>query len=118
LATLEVIDRDNIQENARVVGGHLKSRLLAVQERQPLIGEVRGLGLMLGVELVRDRASKEPASTEAAEVVELCRDRGLLIGKGGLHGNVLRIKPPMCLTKEDADFLVDCLQETLRLVPS
>src|SRR6185436_12007273 len=70
LATLEVIDRDHIQENARVVGGHLKSRLLALQERQPLIGEVRGLGLMLGVELVRDRVTKEPASTQAIDVLE------------------------------------------------
>ncbi len=113
LATLEVIDRDNIQENARIVGTHLKNRLLELQERQPLIGEVRGLGLMLGVELVRDRASKEPASTETADVLELCRERGLLLGKGGLFGNVLRIKPPMCLTKNDADFLVDCLGETL-----
>jgi alanine-glyoxylate transaminase/(R)-3-amino-2-methylpropionate-pyruvate transaminase len=70
------------------------------------------------VELVRDRASKEPASTEAADVVELCRDRGLLLGKGGLFGNVLRIKPPMCLTRDDADFLVDCLDEALGLLPS
>jgi alanine-glyoxylate transaminase/(R)-3-amino-2-methylpropionate-pyruvate transaminase len=116
LATLEVIDHDNIQENARAVGGHLKGRLLELQERQPLIGEVRGLGLMLGVELVRDRASKEPASTETADVLELCRARGLLLGKGGLFGNVLRIKPPMCLTMDDADFLVDCVNEALGLV--
>ena len=73
------------------------------------------MGLMLGVELVRDRASKEPASTETAEVLELCKDRGLLIGKGGLSGNVLRIKPPMCLTRDDADFLVDCLDEVLSI---
>ncbi|HZN35379.1 MAG TPA: aspartate aminotransferase family protein [Pirellulaceae bacterium] len=113
LATLEVIDRENIQENARTVGEHLKNRLLDLQERQPLIGEVRGLGLMLGVELVRNRASKEPASSETLDVLERCKERGLLIGKGGLFGNVLRIKPPMCLTKDDADFLVDCLDEVL-----
>ena len=113
LATLEVIDRENIQENARLVGRHLKDRLLALQERQPLIGEVRGLGLMLGIELVKDRQTKEPAATEAADVLERCKDRGLLLGKGGLFGNVLRIKPPMCLTIDDADFLVDCLDETL-----
>jgi alanine-glyoxylate transaminase/(R)-3-amino-2-methylpropionate-pyruvate transaminase len=116
LATLEVIDAENIQENARRVGGHLKARLLELQGRQPLIGEVRGLGLMLGVELVRDRTSKEPANTETADLIEWCKDRGLLLGKGGLYGNVLRIKPPMCLTIDDADFLVDCLDEVMTLV--
>lgn len=116
LATLEVIDSENIQQNARVVGGHLKNRLLELQERQSLIGEVRGMGLMLGVELVRDRETKEPASKEAIEVLELCKQRGLLVGKGGLFGNTLRIKPPMCLTKADADFLVDCLDDVLGLV--
>ena len=113
LATLEVIDREHIQENARTVGEHLKGRLCELQERQPLIGEVRGLGLMLGVELVQDRATKEPATAQAADVLELCRERGLLIGKGGLYGNVLRIKPPMCLTRDDADFLVDCLDDAI-----
>jgi len=115
LATLEVIDAENIQENARVVGGHLKARLLALQEKHPLIGEVRGMGLMLGVELVRDRQSKEPANAETARVVEAAKERGLLLGKGGLFGNVLRIKPPMCLTNADADFLVDCLDEVLEI---
>ncbi len=116
LATLEVIDNEHIQANALAVGTHLKQRLLDVQQRQPLIGEVRGLGLMLGVELVRDRATKEPASTEAVDVLERCKERGLLVGKGGLYGNVLRIKPPMCLTKDDADFLADCLEEVLTTV--
>jgi alanine-glyoxylate transaminase/(R)-3-amino-2-methylpropionate-pyruvate transaminase len=118
LATLEVIDREKIQENAWIVGRHLKDRLCELQQRQPLIGEVRGLGLMLGVELVSDPASKEPAAAQATEVLELCRLRGLLIGKGGIHGNILRLKPPMCLTKDDADFIVDCLDEALTQVRS
>jgi alanine-glyoxylate transaminase/(R)-3-amino-2-methylpropionate-pyruvate transaminase len=113
LATLEVIDAENIQHNALVVGTHLKNRLLELQERHALIGDVRGMGLMLGVELVRDRQTKEPANTETAAVLEHCRERGLLLGKGGLMGNTLRIKPPMCLTKADADFLTDCLDEAL-----
>jgi alanine-glyoxylate transaminase/(R)-3-amino-2-methylpropionate-pyruvate transaminase len=116
LATLEVIDSEHIQQNAQRIGSHLKDRLLELQERQPLIGEVRGLGLMLGVELVRDRRTKEPANTEAADVLELCKQRGLLIGKGGLYGNTLRIKPPMCLTTADADFLADCLEDVLDVI--
>jgi alanine-glyoxylate transaminase/(R)-3-amino-2-methylpropionate-pyruvate transaminase len=116
LATLEVVDAENLQANAKAVGGHLKDRLLELQERQPLIGEVRGLGLMLGVELVRDRTTKEPATAETVKVMELTKERGLLLGKGGLYGNTLRIKPPMCVTKADADFLVDCLDEVLEKV--
>lgn len=116
LATLEVIEAEGIQKNAREVGGHLKNRLLELQERHSLIGEVRGMGLMLGVELVRDRETKEPANTETVRLLELTKERGLLIGKGGLMGNVLRIKPPMCLTKTDADFLADCLDEVLQKI--
>src|SRR5262249_54455419 len=116
LATLEVIDRENIQENARVVGEHLKTRLLDLQDRQPLIGEVRGLGLRPGAKREKTRQSREPATTETADLLERCKERTLLIGKGGLFGNVLRIKPPMCLTKDDADFVVDCLDESLSLV--
>ena len=71
---------------------------------------------MLGVELVRDQTSKQPADTEAAEVLEQTKLRGLLIGKGGLFGNTLRIKPPMCISRDDADFLVDCLDEALQVV--
>jgi alanine-glyoxylate transaminase/(R)-3-amino-2-methylpropionate-pyruvate transaminase len=74
------------------------------------------MGLMLGVELVRDRETKEPAATEAADVLELCKDRGLIIGKGGLFGNTLRVKPPMCITKADADFMVACLDEVFSLI--
>ncbi len=113
MATLEVIDAEGIQENARVVGGHLKEGLLELQEKHELIGDVRGLGLMLGVELVRDRKSKEPANTETAEILEQAKVRGLLLGKGGLYGNTLRIKPPMCITKDDANFMVECLDQIL-----
>ena len=115
LATLEVIDAEGIQANAHKVGTHLKSRLLELQERHALIGEVRGMGLMLGVELVKDRKSKEPAKAETAALLDLAKERGLLVGKGGLFGNVLRIKPPMCITMDDANFMADCLDEVLPL---
>jgi alanine-glyoxylate transaminase / (R)-3-amino-2-methylpropionate-pyruvate transaminase len=115
LATLEVIDAEGIQANALRVGTHLKNRLLDLQAKHTIIGDVRGMGLMLGAELVRDRATKEPAKAQTATVVELARERGLLLGKGGLHGNVLRIKPPMCLSIDDANFIADCLDEVLPL---
>jgi alanine-glyoxylate transaminase/(R)-3-amino-2-methylpropionate-pyruvate transaminase len=118
LATLEIIDEEGIQQNALDVGTHLKDALIDLQDRHELIGEVRGLGLMLGVELVRDRGTKEPASTEAADVMERMKDRGVLVGKGGMFGNTLRIKPPMCINKDDADYLVAVLDEALaEIVP-
>jgi alanine-glyoxylate transaminase/(R)-3-amino-2-methylpropionate-pyruvate transaminase len=113
LAVLEVIEEDGLQENSRVVGGHFKRGLEELQKRHPLIGDVRGMGLMLGVELVRDRESKEPATAETAVVLEETRSMGVLVGKGGLFGNVLRIKPPMCITKDDVDFALAVLDRAL-----
>ena len=77
------------------------------------IEEVRGKGLMVGVELVKDRDTKEHASAETLQVFERAKDLGLLMGKGGLKGNVLRIKPPMCLTAEDVDFVAEVLDQAL-----
>jgi alanine-glyoxylate transaminase/(R)-3-amino-2-methylpropionate-pyruvate transaminase len=113
LATLEVIDEDGLQQNSLLVGAFLKEGLCELQQKHPMIGEVRGLGLMLGVELVRDRGSREPASAEAAAVMEAMKRRHVLIGKGGLFGNTLRIKPPMCINRDDAAYLVAMLDETL-----
>ena len=113
LAVLEVIDEEKLQENSRVVGGRLKAGLQELATRHRLIGDVRGLGLMLGVELVRDRQTKEPAKDEALAIMEHTRELGVLIGKGGLHGNVLRIKPPMCITAADVDFALEVLDLAL-----
>ena len=113
LAVLEVIEEDGLQENSRVVGGHFKSGLEELQQSHPLIGDVRGMGLMLGVELVRDRESKEPATAETATVLEETRSMGVIVGKGGLFGNVLRIKPPMCITRDDVDFALAVLDRAL-----
>ena len=108
-AVLEVIDREGMQANSLQIGNHLMDGLRKLADKHPIIGDVRGQGLMIGVEMVKDRATKVPAKEETARVFELTKDHGLLIGKGGFFGNVLRIKPPMCLHQADADFLLDTL---------
>jgi alanine-glyoxylate transaminase/(R)-3-amino-2-methylpropionate-pyruvate transaminase len=118
LAVLDVIDEENLQENCRVVGGHLLAGLKKLQQRHAIVGDVRGMGLMLGVELVRDRATREPAKQETLDVLEHCREMGMLIGKGGLDGNILRIKPPMCITVDDADYALEVLDRAFAAVQS
>lgn len=109
LATMEVIDEENIQANAKKVGTFILDGLRAMQSRHKLVGDVRGKGLMIGIELVKDRTSKVPAKEETLKVLEVARELGVLIGKGGLDGNVIRLKPPMCITMDDAQFLLDVL---------
>ena len=108
-AVLEVIEREQLQANALKVGNHILAGLEKLQLKHNVIGDVRGRGLMIGVELVKDRQTKEPGKAECARVMELAREMGLLIGKGGLWGQTIRIKPPLCITLADADFLLEVL---------
>jgi alanine-glyoxylate transaminase/(R)-3-amino-2-methylpropionate-pyruvate transaminase len=105
-AVLEVIEREHLQSNALKIGNHILGGLEHLKAKHDIIGDVRGKGLMLGIELVKDRATREPARSECSQVVETCKDLGLLVGKGGLYGSVIRIAPPMCLTQADADFML------------
>ncbi|KAF7816198.1 alanine--glyoxylate aminotransferase 2-like protein 3, mitochondrial-like isoform X1 [Senna tora] len=113
LAVLKVIEKERLQQNAFVVGSYIKERLLSLMEKHEIIGDVRGRGMLLGVELVKDRQAKTPAKAEMLQIIEQMKDMGVIIGKGGFHGNVLRITPPLCFTKEDADFLVDVMDCTM-----
>jgi alanine-glyoxylate transaminase/(R)-3-amino-2-methylpropionate-pyruvate transaminase len=112
-AVLEVIERENLQANSLRIGGFILAGLEKLKAKHSLIGDVRGKGLLLGLELVKDRASKEPAKAECAQVVETCRDLGLLVGKGGLWGHTIRLAPPMIVTQTDAQFLLDVLDAAI-----
>ncbi|PRP79959.1 aminotransferase [Planoprotostelium fungivorum] len=112
-AVLDVIRDEKIQQNAHDVGSIIKDGLNDLKKKYKVIGDVRGHGLMLGVELVRDHETLEPANTETAHVFEKAKEMGVLVGKGGLYGNCLRIKPPMCVTKEDAKFFLDVMDRSL-----
>ena len=112
-AVLEVIEKEKLQENAKRMGARILAGLEKLKARHAIIGDVRGKGLMLGIELVKDRATKEPAKAECAQVHEKARELGLLLGKGGLWGQTIRFAPPMNITKTDADFLLAVLDESI-----
>lgn len=113
LATLSVLLDEDYQGKARERGADLRAGLERLRGAHTRIGDVRGRGLLLGVDFVESRETKAPATRLAADVLERCKDMGLLLGKGGYFGNVLRVAPPMCLTREDCAFLIDVLDAAL-----
>ena len=115
-AVLEVIEKEKLQENSLRLGARILAGLEKLKAKHPIIGDVRGKGLMLGIELVKDRATKEPAKAECMQVHEAAREMGLLLGKGGLQGHTIRFAPPMCITEADADFLLAVLDEAFASV--
>jgi 4-aminobutyrate aminotransferase-like enzyme len=113
LTVLDIMRDEGLQQNAVDVGGHLAGRLRELGERHPLIGAVHGLGLYLGVELVLDRETLEPATAEAALICERMLTEGCVVQPTGDHKNILKIKPPLCLTKPSADRFADALDLVL-----
>jgi 4-aminobutyrate aminotransferase len=111
-AVLDYIEDHKLLENTEVVGAYLGESLLGLQKKYPMIGDVRGMGLLRALELVRDPKSKEPATKEVAALMERTRENGILVGKGGLYGNVLRISPPMNVSKSDVDNFVNALDKS------
>jgi 4-aminobutyrate aminotransferase len=111
-ATIEVIEEEKLLDNAHTVGAYFRQKLEELQQKHPLIGDVRGMGLMQGLELVKDRKTKEPAAAELTQLLERSRENGLLIGKGGLFGNVVRLSPPLNISKADVDEAIRLLDKS------
>lgn len=109
-AVLQVIDDEQLQANAKKVGTKLKESLERLHQRHEIVGDVRGRGLMLGIELVTDRKSKTPATELTAEIFEKTRENGLILSKSGANRNMLRMVPPMCLSEDDIDEVTDALE--------
>ena len=108
-AVLEIIEREKLQANSLKMGNRILEGLARLKEKHNVIGDVRGKGLLIGIELVKDRQSKEPAREECAQVLEASKEMGLLLGKGGLWAQTVRFSPPMCINEHDADFLLEVL---------
>ena len=113
LAVLDVIEEERLQENALQVGRYLMNRLRVLMEKHALIGDVRGLGLFIGIELVLGRESLKPSDAQASYIANRMRERGILLSTDGPFHNMLKIKPPMVFTEKNADFLVGVLDEIL-----
>ena len=113
LAVLDVVLDERLQERALNVGGRLKKALLGLSDRHPVVGDVRGLGLFLGIELVRDRQTRAPAAAEAAYVVERMKDHGILLSTDGPDHNVIKMKPPLTFSEADADRAVAAFDRVL-----
>ncbi|RDH78230.1 aminotransferase [Mycolicibacterium moriokaense] len=113
ITVLDTLRDEDLQANAARVGAHLKSRLQALQERHPIIGTVHGIGLYLGVEMVRDRDTLEPAVEETAAICDRMLELGVVIQPTGDRMNILKTKPPLCIDIEAADFYVDALDRVL-----
>jgi 4-aminobutyrate aminotransferase-like enzyme/Ser/Thr protein kinase RdoA (MazF antagonist) len=114
LAVLDVLEQEGLQERAARVGSKLRSQIEKLADQHPLIGEVRGAGLFIGVELVRDHSTLEPAAKETQAVVNRMRDLGVLVGIEGPFGNVLKIRPPLVFDENHAQQLTDTLDQALR----
>ncbi|PIR15686.1 MAG: aspartate aminotransferase family protein [Elusimicrobia bacterium CG11_big_fil_rev_8_21_14_0_20_64_6] len=113
-AVMDIVEKDDLAGNSKKVGDRLMSGLSKLQLKDERVGDVRGMGLMVGVELVKDKKSKEFAPDLTVRVVESMKDQGVLVGKGGLEGNTLRIQPPLCWTVADADRTVAALEQALK----
>lgn len=112
-AVIDFIKEKRLLDNCAEVGGYLRGRLLELQDKYPVIGEVRGMGLLQAIELVEDRTTKQPATQFTVRLMEAARNNRILIGRGGLYGNVIRMSPPMNISRSDVDAFIEALDRSL-----
>ena len=115
-ATIEVIEEEKLLQNVERVGAYFRRKLEGLQQKHAVIGDVRGLGLMQGLELVKDPKTKEPAPEATNQFIGLCRDGGLLVGKGGLFANVIRLSPPLNIQESDVDRAIEIMDKSFASV--
>ena len=113
LAVLNVIKEEELQKNAKLIGKRMMEGLYTLKGKHDLIGDVRGLGLFMGIELVNNRKTLDPAARKAHELVNLLKSQGILVGTDGPFNNVIKIKPPMVITQEDSDMFIRVLDDCL-----
>jgi len=116
LVTMEIIQDEKLIQNAKEMGNLLLNGLKDLMKKYEIIGDVRGRGLLVGIELVKDSKTKEHAKEETAEIMELAKDRGLLVGKGGFSGNVIRITPPLSINKKQVEKIISVLDESFSVL--
>eukprot|EP00971_Amphidinium_carterae_P302858 6017666-Amphidinium_carterae.1 len=111
--TMRIIDEEGLQKNCADTGAQLTTGLKRLAEKYPLIGHVRGIGLMMGFELVKDRSTKEPAKEETVQLLEMLREEKIIVGKGGVRGNVIRLHPPLVITEADVEAFLSAVDVCL-----
>jgi len=113
MAVLDVIENENLIANAYKTGNYLRAGIRVLMDRHPLIGDVRGRGLIVGVELVKDRKTKKPATAETDRMLDLMKANGVLVGSEGPYGNVIKVRPPLAFRKKHADILIKALDRSI-----
>jgi 4-aminobutyrate aminotransferase-like enzyme len=113
MAVLEVFEQEDLLGNCNRVGGYMLEELRKLQDKHEVLGDVRGFGMVIGLEFVKSKATKEPAPDLTGEVTERMARKGVVCGKVGIHGNVIRVAPPLCITMEQAEESIKCLDEVL-----
>jgi 4-aminobutyrate aminotransferase-like enzyme len=112
-AVIDYIEDQKLLDNCTTTGAYLRARFEELKDKHEIIGDVRGMGLMQAIELVEDRKTKKPATALTAMLIEATRENRLLVGKGGLYGNVIRVTPPMNIGRTDVDHFIEALDKSL-----